>query len=596
MPYSVNGKIIGICLFVLSVLFVVCADSSIDSSFIMTRRLLFGTGIIVIYNAIVFFYGYYNLDFITNISLSIGLPHFWAFFVIDVIVSILSIPSVLFFLDILFCENWVQLLGGKTNFTSKNKDDHNLNICDAGYWCAIGFSVLSLVVLVYYSFSNSVWFDETFSIGVVKHSYQEVIDITGNDVHPPLYYLMLKFFLQVITIILPFANGLYLSKLFSVIPYIVLFLVVIFFVQKHFGRDICSFMLLCICMPNILEYGVEIRMYSWGILFCFLAFYSCLLAIQSSTRKTYCYIGISVFSILAFYTHYYCCLVIAVLLIAILPNAIKNKNMKLWLLSVVTITVAYIPWIHVLLSTISSVSSRTWPEPASFRTIFNSIYFFLGPYSILPVLLPVLLYEMSLTCKAKCNSMILKAGILLPFIILVVGELVSIIVCPVFQSRYMVLTYGCFWLSISIVIMSLDNNTRSNMRMLLLVIGIIDLFVFCRHESISKQDADVFKNNICQYGDNKVIVTDEPEIAYDISAMTNYKCILVTQIGNLLSRVYSEGVFVNTNYLDDIDFESSNYCFITNKDSNGIIDSFCNKHCWEEVVNESMISIYWNVQ
>lgn len=41
-------------------------------------------------------------------------------------------------------------------------------------------------------FNDSVWFDESFTMLTIKSGFKEIIQITIEDVHPPLYYLILK--------------------------------------------------------------------------------------------------------------------------------------------------------------------------------------------------------------------------------------------------------------------------------------------------------------------------------------------------------------------------------------------------------------------
>ena len=39
----------------------------------------------------------------------------------------------------------------------------------------------------------SFWFDESFTSTLIKYEYSEIADRTANDVHPALYYYLLKF-------------------------------------------------------------------------------------------------------------------------------------------------------------------------------------------------------------------------------------------------------------------------------------------------------------------------------------------------------------------------------------------------------------------
>ena len=51
-----------------------------------------------------------------------------------------------------------------------------------------GFSVLALGNITRWS----IWFDEAFSAYLIRYSYSEVAQFTATDVHPPLYYWLLK--------------------------------------------------------------------------------------------------------------------------------------------------------------------------------------------------------------------------------------------------------------------------------------------------------------------------------------------------------------------------------------------------------------------
>ena len=42
------------------------------------------------------------------------------------------------------------------------------------------------------SFHTNIWFDESYSVAIVNHSFGQIWTIGGNDVHPILYYWMLK--------------------------------------------------------------------------------------------------------------------------------------------------------------------------------------------------------------------------------------------------------------------------------------------------------------------------------------------------------------------------------------------------------------------
>ena len=45
------------------------------------------------------------------------------------------------------------------------------------------------------SFSINIWYDELFSMEFAKRPISELISLTARDVHPPMYYIVLRLFL-----------------------------------------------------------------------------------------------------------------------------------------------------------------------------------------------------------------------------------------------------------------------------------------------------------------------------------------------------------------------------------------------------------------
>lgn len=58
-----------------------------------------------------------------------------------------------------------------------------------------------VIMLVGLLFNDNVWFDETYTLALIRHSYVEMIDILKTDMHPPLYFVGLKFFVPYLAII-----------------------------------------------------------------------------------------------------------------------------------------------------------------------------------------------------------------------------------------------------------------------------------------------------------------------------------------------------------------------------------------------------------
>ena len=108
--------------------------------------------------------------------------------------------------------------------------------------------------------------DETFSMKLVENSYRDIVSLTARDVHPPLYYFLLKTVVEAGSVIL--INPVTAGKFASVLPFLLLGFVLCTKVRKQYGKTAAALSLVCVTgMPQMMKFAVEIRMYSWGMLF-----------------------------------------------------------------------------------------------------------------------------------------------------------------------------------------------------------------------------------------------------------------------------------------------------------------------------------------
>ena len=76
----------------------------------------------------------------------------------------------------------------------------------------IGIIVAGILFIALGAFHNNIWFDESYSVGLARHTFGEIWSIGGHDVHPILYYWMLRI-VYVIT-----GGSIMAYRIFSVIP------------------------------------------------------------------------------------------------------------------------------------------------------------------------------------------------------------------------------------------------------------------------------------------------------------------------------------------------------------------------------------------
>ncbi len=70
-------------------------------------------------------------------------------------------------------------------------------------WLLICLSIVMLGRSILLCFSRDIWYDELFTVSMAEHSYGELVRFTAADVHPPLYYIIVKFFVELCKLIVP---------------------------------------------------------------------------------------------------------------------------------------------------------------------------------------------------------------------------------------------------------------------------------------------------------------------------------------------------------------------------------------------------------
>ena len=225
----------------------------------------------------------------------------------------------------------------------------------------IVLTVFGICTLLFGCFQESLWFDEAYTVGIVQHNWTELLRISVSDVHPPLYYLMLKLFCEV------FGYSLPVMRVFSALGAILLGIVGITHIKPKFGNEWGFwFTFISFTTAAILFYALEIRMYTWAMLFVTLtAFYAFLIYENGGTKKQRALF--LVFSVLSAYTHHFALFTVSIINLFFLKRWWKNKEtIKLWYKMASVQLLAYIPGALVFLGQIlsggASWISIQWPD------------------------------------------------------------------------------------------------------------------------------------------------------------------------------------------------------------------------------------------
>lgn len=310
----------------------------------------------------------------------------------------------------------------------------------------IGLIILMLLYAASYIsllFNQNVWTDEAFTIQLVReNTWSQIWQATAVDVHPPLYYYIVKLFVSV------FGDSFFVYKFVSVVPMLLLSLLAYTKVRKIAGEDTAIlFVIFVNAIPCVLEYVVQIRMYSWALAFVTWAGIS---AYEFCVKQKWSsLVALTLASICACYTHNYAmlaCVYIYVLVGAFMIREWFRKKDKKgcmkWLLSGVIVAVCYLPWLLVLYRQTTDRIGNYWIEEVSYKSILKYIEFLFGsyvPYSEWMFL--ILCFVAVIVCvRNKAMSGIWAFSVMI--VVAAVGIIVSILVTPFFIARYLLPCLG----------------------------------------------------------------------------------------------------------------------------------------------------------
>jgi len=247
--------------------------------------------------------------------------------------------------------------------------------------------ILGFVLRLRNILNRDFWYDEAFTGITVKSNFWEIIHITINDVHPPLYYILLKGFSY-------FGNySVFSIRFFSVILGILGIWAVYFFTKELFNKKTALFAsLITAISPFAIQYSQEGRMYAMLSFFTLIGSYFFIKALKTNNYKYY--IGWGIFLGFSALTHYMGALysVIFYLIFVvynffhqnsgklsikkILLNLLPSKGVFVGFLSSVAI---FSFWIKTFFNHLrySGLSNMQWVRPASFSDIFTNIQIFI---------------------------------------------------------------------------------------------------------------------------------------------------------------------------------------------------------------------------
>lgn len=410
-------------------------------------------------------------------------------------------------------------------------------------WILIVILASAVGLRSYQLTERSIWFDEAFSWRLTTVSFSEMIERTSHDVHPPLYYLVLK------TWTIVFGGSVLALRSFSLVA-AVISIVLAYMVGSYGFRNESAGLLNAALMALSgwqIALSQEARMYMFAILLGLLSVWLLLHAIRSSPQKIGWWIlyGISVATLA--YTHYYAFFTIAAQGIWLLGYVVALTRGRLgeilqwrlfWyaVLGYALSALFFLPWLKIFLAQQSQVQQSFWIPAIDRWSVSDSIYRMLrsvlyGPshetwlhvmLALIPIALILLIWVWlvlrSTTYTRHTGDMawLMMCAVAIPFMLSVI---ISTLTQSVYQDRYFALTHVFLLLSIAIFIMYVKPVWVRG----ILIVGVLGFFSFATVRYAqqlnipAKPGVRVATDTLVQQrGDNEPIIVSSPFIFFSV--------------------------------------------------------------------------------
>lgn len=463
--------------------------------------------------------------------------------------------------------------------------------------------VLGIIFISLSIFHTNMWFDESYTVGIVRHSFNEIWNIGKNDVHPIFYYDCLHI------LYLIFGQNLIVYRIFSCLAIAILGIMGYTHIRKDFGEKTgFLFSFLILFLPVSATFAGEIRMYSFGMLLgTIMAIYAYRIYKGNIHKATYIIFALS--SLLVAHTHYYGLLLATLVNVMLFIYLVKNRkerasDLKKFIVAAVFQVALYLPWL---------IAFAKQLKPGGFwitLTFPGTIYEILtmqsrGNLSFQPIILTTAFYSyiVYLICKTPKEER--KPATMC------IGIYIGIILMALFVSvalqkvillyRYLIIVNGIFtfalaffmakdtkkWRVVTICAIILILSTYSN------IIAIRENYNENNREFMAYLDENMQENDIIVYSNaiNGEVITTEVAKEHDnMSYFYNKENWGVQEA----YKAFGPNMEIKDTLEEILDEYSGRIWIIESENTHSLLEEISNKYEITELENKQFANNYKN--
>ncbi len=240
--------------------------------------------------------------------------------------------------------------------------------------------IVGLFLRIYNLEKESFWVDEGYSVVTSGLDLIKIVEAARKDVHPPLYYLILHFWMGW------FGDSefsvRFLSALLGTLSIFVTYKVGSLIFDNKTG--LLGSLILGFSVFHI-WYSQETRNYNLMVLLTLFSYYFFIRLLVKKNIKILS--GYVIFSSLLMYTHVYGLFILISQNVYFAIHNLSQQNCKTsaktWCLLQFVLLVLYIPWIIPLIEQISSIQTGFWIPKPTIKSVGGAFLKYSGSYSLM---------------------------------------------------------------------------------------------------------------------------------------------------------------------------------------------------------------------
>lgn len=262
-------------------------------------------------------------------------------------------------------------------------------------WNFLGLVLVFAAIIRFIGISkSSFWHDEGYTMMMAPLPLAEIWVRTGLDVHPPLYYFTLHFWMQLFGTSELAVRSLSLVLMLGVIVFG--FLLVRRLFDSRSARLSAVFLAIA---PFLVRYSQEARMYGMLTFFAMLSTYLLVRSLQTKSWRDWTLYGLAIAG--GLYTYYYVVFIILfhwayMLFLAVYPRLSRESITstilsKQWIFANALAVIIWLPWVPTAYEQLTTVQAPPWISKATIDTIPSTLAYLMiynnmaDPYAGVPL-------------------------------------------------------------------------------------------------------------------------------------------------------------------------------------------------------------------